>query len=125
MGLAAGAKLAAPGRAVCAVMGDGGFEMVAGELASLRDLNLPVVVVVLADGALTLIDMKQAAMGLPGAGVALGRTDFAAVAEGFGGVGRSVRDAPGLEAEIAAALDRDRFTLIAVEIDKAGYAGAF
>jgi acetolactate synthase-1/2/3 large subunit len=125
LGLAAGAKMAAPSRAVCAVMGDGGFEMVAGELATLRDLGLPVVVVVMADQSLGLIEMKQAAMGLPRAGVALGRTDLAAVAEGFGGAGRTVRDAPALAHEIAAALTRDRFTLIAVEIDKDGYKGAF
>jgi acetolactate synthase-1/2/3 large subunit len=117
--------MASPDRAVCAVMGDGGFEMVAGELASLRDLGLPVTVVVMADRSLGLIEMKQAAMGLPRAGVALGRTDLVAVAEGFGGAGRRVADAETLKDEVAAALTRDRFTLIAVEIDKDGYTGAF
>jgi acetolactate synthase-1/2/3 large subunit len=125
LGLAAGAKAAAPGRAVCAVMGDGGFEMVAGELATLRDLGLPVVVVVMVDGSLGLIAMKQDAMGLPPGGVALGRTDLVQVAEGFGGAGRVVRGAAAFAAELADAQARDRFTLIAVEIDKAGYSGAF
>jgi acetolactate synthase-1/2/3 large subunit len=125
MGLAAGAKQAAPSRAVCAVMGDGGFEMVAGELATLRDLGLPVIVVVIADQSLGLIAMKQSAMGLPPAGVALGRTDLAAAAEAFGGAGRTVDDAAALAREVGEALDRDRFTLIAVEIDAAAYRGAF
>jgi acetolactate synthase-1/2/3 large subunit len=125
MGLAAGAKVAAPDRAVCAVMGDGGFDMVAGELATLRDLALAVIVVVMVDRSLALIEMKQAGMGLPPGGVALGCTDHAAVAQAFGGVGRSVADADALSREIAAALGRDRFTLIAVQIDKEGYSAAF
>ena len=37
--LATGAKLADPGRVVVAFMGDGGLEMVLGELITLRDLG--------------------------------------------------------------------------------------
>lgn len=44
--LAIGAKLAEPDRRVIAVVGDGGIEMGIGELATLRDLALPLTIVV-------------------------------------------------------------------------------
>ena len=53
------AKLCRPDAAVCAVVGDGGFLMSAGELATAMRLNLPVVTVVLTDNDLALIRIKQ------------------------------------------------------------------
>ena len=53
--LAIGYKLAKPGRPVIAFMGDAGLEMILGELATLRDLNLNVLVVVFVDQSLALI----------------------------------------------------------------------
>lgn len=124
--LAIGAALAEPDqtRPVVAFVGDGGLEMGLGELATLRDLGLPVIVVVFVDGAYALIEMKQRAMQLPNAGVDLGVTDFAAIASAFGGVGVTVRSAPALEAALRTALTtRDRFTLIACPIDRRSYDG--
>jgi acetolactate synthase I/II/III large subunit len=57
--LAIGARLSAPDRPVIAVLGDGGLEMTLGELGTLRDRRLPVVVVVLQDASLALIELKQ------------------------------------------------------------------
>jgi acetolactate synthase-1/2/3 large subunit len=53
------AKLAHPDRAVVGVVGDGCFQMTAGELATARRLNLSVPTVVLNDGWLALIKVKQ------------------------------------------------------------------
>jgi len=53
------AKLCRPQAAVCAVVGDGGFLMSAGELATAVRLDLPVVTVVLTDNDLALIRIKQ------------------------------------------------------------------
>jgi acetolactate synthase I/II/III large subunit len=53
------AKLVHPGRAVIAVIGDGCFQMTAGELALGRRLRLAVPVVVLNDGWLGLMKVKQ------------------------------------------------------------------
>jgi acetolactate synthase-1/2/3 large subunit len=66
------AKLVHPGRAVVAVVGDGGFQMTAGELALARRLNLAVPVVVLNDGWLGLMKVKQERKGYPLYGVNLG-----------------------------------------------------
>ena len=49
------AKLCLPERAVACVSGDGGFLMMAGEMATARRLGLNVVFVVLADNELRLL----------------------------------------------------------------------
>jgi acetolactate synthase-1/2/3 large subunit len=66
------AKLAFPDRAVVAVVGDGGFQMTAGELALARRLNLAVPVIVLNDGWLGLMKVKQERKNYPLSGVHLG-----------------------------------------------------
>ncbi len=53
------AKLCRPQVDVCAVVGDGGFLMSAGELATAVRLGLPMVTVVLTDNDLALIRIKQ------------------------------------------------------------------
>jgi acetolactate synthase-1/2/3 large subunit len=66
------AKLAFPERTVVCVVGDGGFQMTAGELALARRLNLAVPVVVLNDGWLGLMKVKQERRSYPLSGVRLG-----------------------------------------------------
>ena len=99
--LAIGAKAADPSRRVFAVMGDGGLEMGVGELATLRDLGHPVTIVVFQDCSLALIAQKQASAGLAAQGVALGETDFATIARGFGGHGVCVESAADLRRELS------------------------
>ena len=53
------AKLCMPDRPVCAVVGDGGFLMSAGEMDTAARLGLKVVFVVLTDRSLSLIRIKQ------------------------------------------------------------------
>jgi acetolactate synthase-1/2/3 large subunit len=66
------AKLVFPERPVAAVIGDGGFQMTAGELALARRLNLAVPLVVLNDGWLGLMKIKQERRNYPLSGVQLG-----------------------------------------------------
>jgi acetolactate synthase I/II/III large subunit len=56
---ALGAKLAAPNRTVAAVLGDGCFLMMAGEMATAARLGLPIPFVILNDSWLSLIKVKQ------------------------------------------------------------------
>lgn len=123
--LAVGAAVAAPSRRVVAVMGDGGLEMGIGELATLRDLALPVTVVVFQDQSLALIAQKQAAAGLAACGVALGQTDFVQIAQGFGGHGVLVEDSAALALALRQAARRDHFSLIACRFSADAYDGAF
>ncbi len=123
--LAIGAKVADPSRRVFAVMGDGGLEMGIGELATLRDLGLPVTVVLFQDRSLALIALKQASAGLPSVGVTLGETDFAAVAQGFGGHGVNVETIDDFRNALEDAGRRPGFSLIACRFDARAYDGAF
>lgn len=66
------AKLVHPDRAVACVVGDGGFQMTAGELALARRLRLAVPVIVLNDGWLGLMKVKQERRSYPLSGVYLG-----------------------------------------------------
>lgn len=122
--LATGTALGS-GRPTLCFVGDAGLEMVLGELATLRDLGLPVIIVVLVDAALGLIALKQRQMGLPRAGVDFAASDFAAVARAMGGHGVVVADRETLAREAAAAFARSGFSLIACRVDAAAYEGAF
>lgn len=53
------AKLCCPDKPVCAVVGDGGFLMTVGELATAVREKLPIVILVLTDNDLALIRIKQ------------------------------------------------------------------
>ena len=122
--LAIGSALGS-GRPTLCFVGDAGLEMVLGELATLRDLELPVVICVLVDESLGLIALKQRQLGLKRAGVDFGATDFAAVAQAMGGHGVTLSDRDGLRREAEAAFDRPGFTLLACRIDAKAYEGAF
>jgi acetolactate synthase I/II/III large subunit len=123
--LAGGAKMGRPQAPVLCVVGDAGLEMGAGELATLRDQQLPVIICVLVDRCLTLIEMKQRASQRPNLGVASGATDFVRLANAFGGVGVEVTDEAGLREAVRASLSRDHFTIIAAVIGDRAYDGAF
>jgi acetolactate synthase I/II/III large subunit len=123
--LAMGFKLAAPETPVIAFVGDAGLEMGLGELATLRDLKLPVIICVLVDESLALIELKQRATQRPNAAVDFGGTDFPAVARAMGGHSVWIDDAPTLKREAKAALSRGTFTLLACRISRRAYDGTF
>lgn len=68
---AIGAKLSCPDRPVCCVVGDGGFMMMAGELATAVRLGTKVIFVLVSDGSLSLIRIKQEKKGYARYGTAL------------------------------------------------------
>ena len=123
--LAMGYKLAEPERPVIAFSGDAGLEMVLGELATLRDLKLQVVIIVFVDASLALIELKQRATGRANLGVDFGRTDFAGIARVMGGEGRVAGDVETLEREVSEAFAREGFTLIEVPVGRRAYDGRF
>lgn len=124
--IAMGFKLAAPDRPVVAFTGDAGLEMILGELATLRDLRLPLVIVVFIDRSLGLIELKQRGQGLRNLAVDFGGTDFPALAEALGGQGFSVDNRADMAAAVEAGLAaKEGFTLIAAEIGERAYDGRF
>ncbi|MGI9350768.1 MAG: thiamine pyrophosphate-binding protein [Rhizobiaceae bacterium] len=123
--LAAGYKQASPGTPVIAFVGDAGMEMGLGELATLREHKIPIIICVLIDDSLTLIEMKQRASQRPNLGVDFTGSDFPTVANAMGGHGVWVDDAESLKKEAAAALKRDSFSVLACRIGRRSYDGRF
>lgn len=123
--LAAGHALGAAETPVVAFVGDAGLEMGLGELATLRDLGLSMIICVLVDESLALIEMKQRSSQRPNQGVDFGATDFPAVAEAMGLAGCWIDDVETLEAETGAALSRGGVTLLACRIGRRAYDGTF
>ena len=93
--------------------------------STLRDQNLPVVIVVFQDESLALIELKQAQAGLECKGVALGRSKFEDVAAALGGRGWRVKSREAFEAALSVALQERSFTVIVCEIQVSDYAGKF
>jgi len=107
--------------AVVAFVGDAGMEMVLGELATLRDLKLPVVIVVFIDESLALIELKQRKSKLQNLGVDFGATDFPAVARALGGIGHWISSRNELQVALDGAFERETFTLLACKIGEKVY----
>lgn len=119
--LAMGYKLARSEVPVIAFTGDAGMEMVLGELATLRDLSLPIIIVVFVDCSLALIELKQRGTGRNNLGVDFGSTDFAKLAQAMGGEGVVASSTSELKHHFKSALKRDGFTLIATPIGRKAY----
>jgi acetolactate synthase-1/2/3 large subunit len=121
--LAIGAKFADAERVVVSFSGDAGFLMVAGEMATAAELNLPVIFVVFVDASLSLIEKKQRERQLTNKFVDFARHDFAAIGAAFGGNGVTVRSRAELETALNDAMVAERFTVIGAEIDAMAYDG--
>ena len=88
-----GAQVAFPNRQVVAIVGDGGFTMLMGELATCVKYKLPVKVVIIKNNTLGQIKWEQIVFeGNPQYGVELQPIDFAKVADGFGAAGFTIED---------------------------------
>jgi len=81
---AIGAAAANPGRQVITLSGDGGFAMLMGDMLTLRQLNLPVKIVIFNNGSLGFVELEMKATGFLDHGVELKNPDFSKVAEGAG-----------------------------------------
>jgi pyruvate dehydrogenase (quinone) len=84
MAQAIGAQKAFPGRQAISLSGDGGFTMLMGDVLSLKQLELPVKIVVFNNGTLGFVELEQKSTGLLDFGTELKNPNFAAMAEGAG-----------------------------------------
>lgn len=94
---AIGAQVSYPDRQIVTLSGDGGLAMLMGELLTLRQLNLPVKIILFNNGTLGFVEMEMKAAGLIETGVALDNPDFAAMARSIGIHGVRVSDPGELE----------------------------
>jgi len=118
---AIGAQLVHPERAVMAVVGDGGMLMMIHDLALIRELRLPVVVVVLTDNSLSLIRVSQERRGYPSCGVNFTSPDFAAVAKAFSIHAEEAKTIPQAREAVERALGQRSALLLEVPVDLREY----
>jgi len=91
------------------------------DLALIRELKLPVIVVVLSDGSLSLIRLSAERRGFSPYGVDFQPPDFRTIAEAFGIAGKRVSDIAQLRDSVDQALSDRRATVIDVPIDYREY----
>lgn len=116
------AKLARPERPVVALIGDGCFQMTAGEVAVARRLGLSLPVVVLDDGWLSLIEVKQVRRGFGLYGTDLGEhAHVDPPAHYFGVPAVGARSADELARALRTALAADHPTVIEARVDPTPY----
>jgi len=111
---ALGAQGAYPGRQVVSMSGDGGFSMLMGDVLSLRQLGLPVKIVVFNNGLLGFVDMEMKAAGFLNVGTDLKNPNFAAMAEAIGILGIRVEDPADVRPALEKAFAHDGPALVDV-----------
>jgi pyruvate dehydrogenase (quinone) len=111
---AIGAQACAPERQVITLSGDGGLAMLLGELITLRQLDLPVKVVVFNNGALSFVELEMKAAGIVTFATDLDNPSFAEVARAVGLHAVRVDQPAELEAGLREALAHEGPALVEV-----------
>lgn len=116
---ALGARAAFPDLPIVAIMGDGCFQMTGMELATAVQEKLPVVVVLVNDGSLTLIKLiQQRRFQGRYLGVDLLNPDFALLAKAFGVPCWQVQDEASFETALREAVARGEPGLVEVRVGR-------
>jgi pyruvate dehydrogenase (quinone) len=115
---AIGAQKAFPGRQVITMSGDGGFSMLMGDMLSLRQLNLPVKVVIFNNSSLGFVELEMKATGFLKHGTDLDNPDFAAIANGAGILGLHVDDPEEVGPALKKALAHDGPVLVDIAVNR-------
>ncbi len=110
-----GAAIGRPDARCVGIMGDGSFAMACGELETIRRLELPVTLIVLANGSFGWIKAGQKT-GFGGRyhAVDFSRSDHAAIARAFGLCAFRIEDPAALDGTLRTALAHDGPTLVEI-----------
>ena len=104
---ALGAQASFPQRQVISMSGDGGFTMLMGDVLSLKQLKLPVKLVVFNNGVLGFVAMEMKAAGYIDENTNLDNPNFAMMAEAIGVRGIRVENPDELEGAVKDMLAHD------------------
>jgi pyruvate dehydrogenase (quinone) len=115
---AIGVQASHPGRQVITLSGDGGLAMLLGDLLTLRQLKLPVKLVVFNNQALGFVELEMKAAGIVDYGTELVNPDFAKLAEAADVFGRRVEKPEELKAALTEALAHDGPALVEVLVHR-------
>ncbi len=114
---AIGAQISSPARQVISMSGDGGFSMLMGDVLTLRQLKLPIKVVIFNNSLLGFVDIEMKAAGFLPTGTDLDNPNFAEMAKSIGIYGVRVEDPAELEGAIKSAFAHDGPAVIDVVTD--------
>ncbi|MDQ4015537.1 MAG: ubiquinone-dependent pyruvate dehydrogenase [Thermoproteota archaeon] len=115
---AIGAQEAFPKRQVICLSGDGGFSMLMGDFLSLRQLKLPVKIVVFNNGALSFVELEMKAAGILTHGTSLIDTDFSKLAEAAGILGFRAERPEQVKPMLNQAIEQDGPALVDVVVNR-------
>src|ERR671919_143383 len=115
---AIGAQLAYPDRQVITLSGDGGIAMLMGDLLTLRQLKLPVKLVVFNNSSLGFIELEMKAAGILDFATELENPDFAKMAEAAGILGLKAETPEEVRPMLAQALNHDGPALVEVVVNR-------
>jgi pyruvate dehydrogenase (quinone) len=115
---AIGAQAAYPGRQVVTFSGDGGLAMLLGDVLTLKQLQLPVKLIVFNNGTLGFVELEMKAVGLLNYGTDLVNPDFAKLAESAGILGLRVEQPEDVESALQKAFDHDGPALVDVLVNR-------
>ena len=105
--LAIGAQQTYPGRQIISLSGDGGLAMGLGELLSLKQLKLPVKIIVFKNNSLAFVELEMKAAGFVDFGTDLDNPNFAKMAEAAGLLGLTAQTSSDVRPMIEQALAYD------------------
>ena len=115
------AQIACPDRAVMVVAGDGGMLMMLHDLTLIREMNLPIVIVVFSDRSLSLIRVSEERKGIAPYGVDFCPPDFASAAQAFGIEAKRAASIEEARNAVDAALAKREPFLVDVPVDYREY----
>ncbi len=115
---AIGAQAAYPQRQVVALCGDGGLAMLLGDLLTLKQMKLPVKLVVFNNSALAFVELEMKAAGFLNFGTTLENPSFAAIATACGFLGVRVEQPEDLKPALQQAFSYDGPALIEVVVNR-------
>jgi len=115
---AIGAQLAFRGRQVITLSGDGGLAMLLGDLLSLRQLQLPVKLIVFNNSSLGFVALEMNAAGFLDFATDLLNPDFARMAEAAGVLGLKAETPEQVRPMLVQALNHDGPALVEVVVNR-------
>lgn len=111
------AQLANPGRQCIAMVGDGGFTMLMGEMATAVLYKLPIKVIIFKNNILAMDGFEQEEIGSKRYGIDLQPIDFAKIAEACGAEGYKCSKPGDVTAVLTKAFASDKPCVIEVDVD--------
>ena len=115
---AIGAQETFPDRQVICLSGDGGFSMLMGDFISLKQLKMPIKVVVFNNSSLSFVELEMKAAGFLSHATDLAETNFSKLAEAVGILGLRAERPEQVKTLLSQALEHEGPALVDVTVNR-------